>query len=141
MIDAPDGLALLSRMAEAWPFFDDLLSKIEMALGKADLDIARLYVSRLGEHPAVFADLEQEFHRCAAAVLAIRKTRRLLEGQRVLQTAIELRNPYVDPLSVLQVSLLGRKRSLAPEAPEAATLEDAVAATIHGIAQAMRNTG
>ena len=75
-------------------------------------------------------------------LLLIRGHRRLLDDSPVLQSAIELRNPYVDPLSLLQISLLRRKR-LRPTATKHAdeAVDDALATTLSGIAQALRNTG
>jgi phosphoenolpyruvate carboxylase len=142
-----EGFALLQRMAQAWPFFEDLLAKIEMVCAKADLEIARAYVAHLGGDEALMATLEAEFARTVEWVLRIRGGRELLEDNQVLAAAIMLRNPYVDPLSLLQLSLLGRKRALpAPPAGDAAaegdrSLDEAIASTISGIAQGLRNTG
>src|SRR5213082_4297402 len=70
----PGGLAVLRRMAHAWPFFDDLLAKVEMVCAKADLAIARMYVSELGADAdlALFDQLEDEFRRTVSALLRIR---------------------------------------------------------------------
>src|SRR2546427_9814030 len=59
----PGGLAVLRRMAHAWPFFDDLLAKVEMVCAKADMAIARMYVRELGGDLALFDHLEDEFRR------------------------------------------------------------------------------
>jgi phosphoenolpyruvate carboxylase len=140
----PGGLAVLRRMAGAWPFFDDLLSKVEMVCAKADLDIARMYVRELGGNLALFADLEDEFRRTIAVLLRIRETDYLMRDNPMLQTAIGLRNPYVDPLSLLQVTLLQRKRAAGARglgSAELASLSAGLAATLNGIAQGLRNTG
>jgi phosphoenolpyruvate carboxylase len=130
----------MQRMTEVWPFFDDLLGKIEMVCAKTDLDIARLYVERLGGDVALLARLEDEFHRTVDAVLRIRRRAYLAGDAPVLQSAIGLRNPYVDPLSLLQVALLRRKRaSKSPEEQE--RIEEVLATTLSGIAQGLRNTG
>ncbi len=134
----PSGLALLQEMAEHWPFFDDLLGKIEMVCAKADIEIAALYVERLGADAALFAQLRAEFELTVTRVLEVRRHRRLLESNRMLEAAIALRNPYVDPLSLLQVSLLSRKRS-GRESGE--LLDNALGTTLNGVAQGMRNTG
>ena len=112
----PDGLATLQAMAREWPFFDDLLGKIEMVCAKADLEIARLYVEQLGGDMGLFEQLREEFERTVAAIHAIRGTEQLLTDTPVLQAAIALRNPYVDPLSLLQVALLRKKRAEQDEA-------------------------
>jgi phosphoenolpyruvate carboxylase len=136
----PEGLALLRRMASVWPFFDDLLGKIEMVCAKTDLEIARLYVGRLGGDLTLLARLEEEFRRAVDAVLRIRQREHLAGDVPVLQSAIGLRNPYVDPLSLLQIALLQRKRaSTSPEEEE--RIEDVLATTLSGIAQGLRNTG
>jgi len=137
------GLALLRRMAQAWPFFDDLLAKIEMVCAKADLAIARMYVRELGgaSDLALFDQLEDEFRRTVSALLRIRESDYLMRDNPMLQTAIGLRNPYVDPLSLLQVTLLERKRHAAPDDPALASVVAGLASTLNGIAQGLRNTG
>lgn len=137
----PGGLVILRRMARAWPFFDDLLSKVEMVCAKADLAIARMYVRELGGDLALFDDLEDEFRRTTAVLLRIRESDFLMRDNPMLQTAIGLRNPYVDPLSLLQVTLLQRKRAGGSDGPDAASISAGLAATLNGIAQGLRNTG
>jgi len=126
------GLETLQKLAAECAFFEDLLGKIEMVLAKTDLEIARLYFDRLGGDPALFAELEREHDLLRSWITRIRGNDSLLEGQ-LLAAQIELRNPYVDPLSLLQISLLGREGG--------STRDAALAATISGIAQGMRNTG
>ena len=139
-VSTSDGLAAMRRMADVWPFFDDLLGKIEMVCAKTDLDIARLYVEQLGGDMALLARLEEEFHRTVGAVLKIRQREFLAGDSPVLQSAIGLRNPYVDPLSLLQVALLRRKRATrSPEEQE--RIGEVLATTLSGIAQGLRNTG
>ncbi len=134
----PGGAALLRRMAVAWPFFDDLIGKIEMVCAKADLDIARLYVERLGGDLALLEELAVEFGRTVDAVREIRDREHLLSDLPVLQASIGLRNTYVDPLSLLQVRLLEGKRSL----PAGDTsLDVSLGTTLNGVAQGLRNTG
>lgn len=143
--------SLLAQMATEWPFFDDLLGKVEMVCAKTDLEIARAYVRRLGADEALLAELEAEFHRTVAWVLRIRHRDELLADNRVLQSSIRLRNPYVDPLSLIQLALLGRKRAMAAGAGAGTAdspghsadpaVEEAIASTISGIAQGLRNTG
>ena len=138
----PAGLAVLQRMARRWPFFDDLLGKIDMVCAKTDIDIARAYVTALGGNEALFRTLVVEYESTVAALLRIRGQTQLLEDNPVLQDAIALRNPYVDPLSLLQISLLRRKRADgAPGKPSSEQIDDAIATTLSGIAQGLRNTG
>jgi phosphoenolpyruvate carboxylase len=139
-VSTADGLAAMRRMAAAWPFFDDLLGKIEMVCAKTDLDVARLYVEQLGGDVALLERLEAEYWRTVDAVLLIRDRAHLAEDVPVLRAAIGLRNPYVDPLSLLQVALLKRKRA-SKSAEEQERIEEVLSTTLSGIAQGLRNTG
>ena len=142
MVAAPEGLALLRRMTRTWPFFDDLLAKIEMVCAKTDLVIARAYVEQLGADVDLLARLERELEQTVEAVLSIRQADHLLDESTVLQAAIALRNPYVDALSLLQISLLRRKRGMENGGDEQrAQLDSAISTTLSGIAQGLRNTG
>jgi phosphoenolpyruvate carboxylase len=139
---APEGLDLMREMTRAWPFFDDLLAKIEMACATADLEIARAYVVRLGGNLRLFEQMEEEHARTVQLLLQIRRREYLLDDSPVLQTAIALRNPYVDPLSLLQIMLLQRKRAGVFEGPEdEQRVRDSLATTLSGIAQGLRSTG
>ncbi|HEU4699144.1 MAG TPA: phosphoenolpyruvate carboxylase [Gemmatimonadales bacterium] len=140
----PDGLATLRAMAERWPFFDDLVARIETVCAIVDLTVARTYVARLGGDLALFDALAEEFRRTVDAVRAIRGAE-LLADNPVLRDSIALRNPYVDVLSVLQIALLERQRALPaalPEdAPERAALTEALGTTLNGVAQGLRVVG
>ncbi|HVE90595.1 MAG TPA: phosphoenolpyruvate carboxylase, partial [Burkholderiaceae bacterium] len=140
----PEGLDVLRRMAARWPFFDDLLGKIEMVCAKTDLEIARAYVKNLGGDVALLSRLEGEFKSTVDAVLRIRDSTILLRDNPVLQSAIALRNPYVDPLSLLQIVMLRRKRQPGEAAGDEQTrdaVDGVLATTLSGIAQGLRNTG
>ena len=142
MAEEPEGLELLRRMTRTWPFFDDLLAKIEMVCAKSDLIVARTYVEQLGGDLGLLERLEREFEHAIQAVLAIREMDHLLDESTVLQAAIALRNPYVDALSLLQIALLRQKRSGDATTDEhRERLDDALATTLGGIAQGLRNTG
>lgn len=134
-------LPLLQRMAEVWPFFDDLLGKLEMVCSKADPAIARAYVTALGGDMALLDRLLAEFERTVAAVRAIRGATTLLDEAPVLQTSIGLRNPYVDVLSLLQIDLLRRRRARAASDGTDDVLDAAIGTTLNGVAQGLRNTG
>jgi phosphoenolpyruvate carboxylase len=143
MASTREGLATLKRMAETWPFFDDLLGKIEMVCAKTDLGVARLYVGALGGpvEAKLLERLERDYEETVRAILAIRGSDALLDDQEVLQSAIALRNPYVDPLSLIQVSLLKRKRLGGEGDAERETVDAVLATTLSGVAQGLRNTG
>ena len=140
IIAEPGGLDLLKQMNKNWPFFSDLLDKIEMVCAKADIDVARLYARELGADPVVMGGLEAEFQRTVKSLHVIRERDMLLD-HRFLQGALTLRNPYVDALNLLQVSLLKKKRKLSEDDPQLKLLDAALGTTLNGIAQGMRNTG
>jgi len=138
-------LSLLQDMYDGWLFFRTLLNNSEMSLLKADMDISALYVSlvpdkKLGDE--IFANIRKEYERTREMVLAISRHSDLLELEPVTQQAIQLRNPYVDPLNYIQVDTLRRLRSLSDqESEEAQSLREVMALTINGIAAGLRNTG
>jgi len=136
------GLRRVQRMAETWPFVDDMLAKAEMVCAKTDVEIAREYVRHLGGDIKLLDGLVGEYQRAVEALLLIRGHRHLVDDTPVLQSAIALRNPYVDPLSLLQISLLRRKHVGAAKTDrEKEAIDDALATTLSGIAQGLRNTG
>ncbi len=135
-------------MMRSFPLFIDMIRNVELALAKADFGVARLY-STLVEDEAlrdrVYTLLEEEFTRTRRMVLAVTEQQTLLERNPVLANSIRLRNPYVDPMSLLQLELLTRKRTSDSNDPEfqkdAAELDRAITATINGISAGLRNTG
>jgi phosphoenolpyruvate carboxylase len=113
---------------------------VEIAMAKADMSIAKLYSSLVTDEEVrerVYGFLSEEFNRTRAALLALKGQTRLLERNEVLSRSIQLRNPYVDPLSLIQVELLRRKRT----GENSDELNYALAATMNGIAAALHNTG
>jgi phosphoenolpyruvate carboxylase len=139
-LERTGALELLKDMAREFPLFIDLLRNVEMALGKADLATARLYSSLVEDQELrarIYDMLEAEFHRTVRVVLAITEQAELLEDNQVLARSIRLRNPYVDPMHLIQVDMLRRKRA-GEDTPE---VNRAIAATISGIAAGLRNTG
>ena len=129
----------VAEMAAEWPFMATLFDDVEMVLAKADLPIAARYTALAGDAGApVFAQIEREFDRTQGAVLALRGRTVLLERNETLHRAIQLRNPYVDPMSFLQIDLLGAWRA---GGREDAALFDALLETVNGIAQGLQNTG
>ena len=139
-LERSGSLELLQTMAREFPLFIDLLRNVEMALGKVDLATARLYSSLVedaGLRERVYDMFEGEFHRTVRAVLAITRQAELLETNQVLGRSIKLRNPYVDPMHLIQVDMLRRKRQ-GEDTPE---VNRAIAATISGISAGLRNTG
>ena len=136
----PGGSAVLATMAREFPLFIDLIRNVEMALAKSDFGIAQLYASLVadaGLRDRVFNKLEAEFHRTRRSILAITGQTELLENNQVLARSIRLRNPYVDPISLIQVDLLRRKRA----GDDSDAMNRAISATINGISAGLRNTG
>jgi phosphoenolpyruvate carboxylase len=141
----PNGLVLLQTMARDFPLFLDIVRNVEMALAKADFGIARLYASLVEDEALrdrVFATLEAEFNLTHRMILEITQQKALLENNPVLERSIRLRNPYVDPMSLIQVELIRRKRAAIAEGkPDSPELSRAISATINGISAGLRNTG
>ena len=143
-------LSLLRTMYRQWPFFTRVIENAQMTMEKADMGIAHRYAS-LVQDPAVgariFERIRSEYETCREVLLGITEQVELLDDDPGLQRSLRLRNPYVDPLSYIQVSLLRRMRALqGPDESEAhaetlAALRRPLHLTINGIATAMRSTG
>jgi phosphoenolpyruvate carboxylase len=127
------------EMFVEWYFMRALTADAEMVLAKADLGIANLYSQLAGDlHEEFFPLIEQEYNLTQDLILEYSGHESLLEGDSTLQRAIMLRNPYVDPMSLMQVDLLARWRD---SDYEDATLLRALLASVNGIAQGLQNTG
>jgi phosphoenolpyruvate carboxylase len=139
------------RMSREWPFFRSTLGLLEMALAKADPRIAALYDRQLvpADLQPLGESLRQRLQMAIDAVLQSTGHTRLLEDNPVLRRSIDVRNPYVDPINLVQVELLRRLRASqeglgdadGSESEEVASLRRALMVTINGIAAGMRNTG
>jgi phosphoenolpyruvate carboxylase len=130
----------LQRMAREFPMFAEMIRNVELAMAKADLSIARLYAGLVSDRAMgerVFSMLSEEFERARNSILWLTGQSELLGRNPVLLRSIKLRNPYVDPMSLIQVELLRRKRS--GEVSE--ELNYALGATMNGIAAGLHNTG
>lgn len=133
------GLDAVAEMARDWPFFATLVDDVEMVLAKSDLGIFERYSRLAGAaHDAFFPGIAAEFARTRDTILALKGTDELLANDFRLRQSIRLRNPYVDPISLLQVDLLARWR--AAGRPEDA-LFHALVTTVNGIAAGVQNTG
>ena len=126
-------------MFHDWYFMKALLSDIEMVLAKVDLTIANHY-SMLSDkwHPQFSQIIEEEYHLTRRSILKYSGNKDILDNDHTLQRAIMLRNPYVDPMSLIQVDLLKRWRKT--ERTDEALFE-ALVASVNGIAQGLQNTG
>ncbi len=127
------------EMFREWYFLRSLTSDVEMVLAKSDLGIAELYSRLAGDlHDEFYPIIKKEYDLTQSLILEYSDHDTLLEGDVTLQRAIMLRNPYVDPMSLLQVDLLSRWRASGREDDDVFT---ALLASVNGIAQALQNTG
>ncbi|WP_155518862.1 phosphoenolpyruvate carboxylase, partial [Xanthomonas euvesicatoria] len=129
----------LREMAQDWPFFRTFLDDIAMVLSKGDLNIAELFSRLSGDlHTRFFPLIRDELALTKAWVKALLQQQSLLQHDPRLALSIRLRNPYIDPISVLQVDLLQRWR--ATDGEDEALLR-ALVACVNGVSQGVQNTG
>jgi phosphoenolpyruvate carboxylase len=134
-----NGEEALQDMAQHWPFFANVLDDVEMVLAKCDLDIAEAFSKLAGPlHDTFFAMIKSEFERTCQWVLRLKSSNELLRDDPRLSLSIRLRNPYVDPMSLLQVDLLQRWRATDRSDDR---LLHALVASVNGVAQGLQNTG
>jgi phosphoenolpyruvate carboxylase len=133
------GEAALLEMFEHWHFFRVLIADVSTALAKVDLDIAEQYSRLAGHrHELFFPAIRAQYGSCVELVLQLSRQEELLEASRTLRRAIRLRNPYVDPMSFLQVDLLERWRRGGRQ--DDAVMQ-ALMASVNGIAHGMQTIG
>jgi len=133
------GEEVAAQMLVRWPFFEHLLDDVEAMLARTDLDIAGHYDALAGEALRTHAAaIRKEYTLTVAHVLRLRGSARLLDSNPTLQRSIKLRNPYIDPMHLMQVDLLRRWRKTGRED---GGLFAALRATISGIAQGLQATG
>ena len=126
-------------MYTEWPFFRSLIENAEMSLAKADPLVAESYLE-LGGRPDLVAAIREEFRRTRVLVNETTQAGRLLGHRPVLRQAVDLRNPYVDALSFLQVRFLTDLRN-GLDGDEAARAAGLVLLTVNGVAAGLQNTG
>lgn len=130
----------LREMMKKFPLFNDLIRNVELAMAKADLAIAQLYASLVRDEAVrqrVWNLVAEEFDRTGRMLLLVKQQEKLLDRNPILSRSIRLRNPYVDPMSLIQVDLLRRKQA----GDDSEELNYALGATINGIAAGLHNTG
>jgi phosphoenolpyruvate carboxylase len=123
-----------------WPLFNVLLDNAEMSLAKTDRRIAERYLA-LGERADLTARVMAEYDLTIERLLAVTGHSRLLENHRVLSWAVELRNPYVDALSQIQLNALEALRREPVDDRERDKLEQVLLVTVNGVAAGLQNTG
>ena len=137
----PRELPALQMMYREWHFWRTLIDNAQMILAKADLTIARLYADLVEDQSVatrIFTRISEEYHRSVDVILQITGQKELLEQMPILKASIQRRNPYVDPMSFIQIVLLRRTRR-GEGAPE--ELLTGVLESINGIASGLKNTG
>ena len=126
-------------MYREWPFFRSTMDLVEMVLAKASPEISAYYDARLV--PTTLRSLGEalraNLQRTIDATLQVTGHARLLEENPVLRRSIDVRNPYVDPINLVQVEVLARLRA----DDDDPALLDAFLVTVNGVAAGMRNTG
>jgi phosphoenolpyruvate carboxylase len=139
------GVAFVRQMRARWPFFATTLDAVSVALATTDIAIAAEYASLVEDRAlarTMFRRIALDHGRAVRAVCEILDRPTLLAHEPALARSIELRNPYVDPLSFVQVELLRRKRALLRRGETVApSLQGAILLTINGVAAGLRNTG
>jgi phosphoenolpyruvate carboxylase len=135
---------VLRRAYEGWYFFRALIDNMQMILAKADMGIAKEYTELVTDRRIrrrIFGKISKEFDQTVKAVAHIAHERKLLDNNPTLQRSIRLRNPYVDPMSFIQIELLRRMRRESVSDGEYEKLRQAIFLSINGIAAGLRNTG
>jgi phosphoenolpyruvate carboxylase len=133
---------LLGAMYREWPFFRTTIDNAQVSLRQADPLIGQVYagLAKPDVRAAVFPVLHAERERTEQALLRLTGQRDLLETAAWLRRSIQVRNPYIDPMSHVQVALLRRLRA-APEGEDAERLREAVLLSVNGVAAGLRTTG
>lgn len=140
----PAKMETLRRMYRDYSFFGTLVDNLQMALAKADLLIAQQYADMIKDdeiRTRIFTLVQEEYDLTKRILLEITGQEEILDNVPVIQESIRLRNPYVDPLSYLQVQLLSELRQRRDEGEDDTELLREVLLTINGIAAGLRNTG
>lgn len=139
-----ENMKVLQDMYENFSFFRSLIDTLQFAIVKADLTIAKEYANMCSDESVqnrIFEQIEEEFHLTKAMILKITGLTEILDNAPALQESIRQRNPYVDPLSYLQVQLLAELREIREQGQDDPILLREVLLTINGIAAGLRNTG
>ncbi len=134
------GMPYVRQMVADWPFLASIVDNAEMSLAKADPMIAGLYLER-GQRPDLVARIREEYRLTRRMVLETTEHDRILASHPILRMAVDLRNPYVDALSFLQLRFLRELGRVGGEGHEAELLSDLVRLTVNGVAAGLQNTG
>lgn len=140
-----NSIELLRDMYANWPYFRALLSNTQMALSKADMDIAQeysqLFVSNQAQSEAIFQMINSEYQRTVEQIMSITQADVLMDQQQSIALSLSRRNPYLDPLNHIQLNMIRRYRQESEESEIRNKLVNPLLRTVNAIASGMRNTG
>lgn len=141
-------LKLVRQMYQHWQSFRSLIDNVQMIAAKGDFGIAQEYASladngegKTAHSVRIFHELKRQYEETKSVILLITSQKEILDNNETLQRSIQLRNPYVDPMSYIQVELLRRLRNNSLSDAERNVLEETIFLSINGIAAGLRNTG
>jgi phosphoenolpyruvate carboxylase len=137
-------LAKLQNMYREWPFFRALLGNSQMALFKADMEIAAQYATLCSDETiaaALYGRIREEYERTVVQILNVADSKQLMEETPQLALSLARRNPYLDPLNHIQIALLRRYRAASSSGDARELWRDPLLRTINAIAAGLRNTG
>ena len=140
---AENHMEVLQQLYQDWQLFHNLMENVQMALAKANLRIARAYVSLCSDQETamqIYHTIEEEYHKTVHYVLKISGCKKLLEHQNSLMLSIQRREPYLHPLNYIQIALLKKYRADL-DSPDNNKCLELVLRSISAIATGMRNTG
>lgn len=141
----PERLQLLQEMYDEWPFFKVVIDNAQVSLAKADMSIAQLYSQLVTDRHVrdkIWGEVEGSFWLTCQMILRVTRQQDILDNDPTLKTSVRHRNPYVDPLNFIQVSLLRRLRQIEDQASdEAEEIRRAIFLTINGVSSGLKNTG
>lgn len=131
----------LSKIFKDWKFFETLIQNIEMVLVKTDMVIGKEYSYLSGKNGVeIFKKIEKEYHNSINAILKITGEKNLLDKNKSLQVSLGLRNPYMDPISFIQIEFLKKRRASTKNLNDEKLLW-LLRATVNGVASGLKNTG
>jgi phosphoenolpyruvate carboxylase len=140
--EAPSRQRELQEMFSEWPFFQSLMANVHLGLGRADMDISKLYSALFqdDQNAELFNEVEREFDLTRDRILEVTGFDEILDTEPWLQHSIRMRNPYVDPMNYIQVALLARFRKTEDES-EQAKIRKVILQSVAGIAAGLQNVG
>ncbi|MCY4274607.1 MAG: phosphoenolpyruvate carboxylase, partial [Gammaproteobacteria bacterium] len=142
-----ENMEKLRSLYKEWPFFHSLMENVQMALAKANMDIAEKYANLCSDQEnamRIFKIIEAEYHKTVDYVLQISGCEKLLEHQTSLMLSLQRREPYIRPINYIQIMLLKKYRhtqQLAEAHNKESEYLELVLRSISAIASGMRNTG